>query len=162
MTSPAPLLVEKTKHTLHLTRAALYLLEGVLQDPGPADTMAKTVLWAKVWEKIRKSNDRRMQLSWAPEGGLDFEKPSLKTEGESDIAFARRKAEFDDAHKAWMEQPVDLVISDKYRDVCRDALKWVYDHRGDPKARTHVDNSTHTALLLTALKLTDPIADEDE
>lgn len=160
MNTESTAIVDKTKHTLSLTRAALYILEGVLQDPGPADTMAKTQLWAKVWSKVRKANDRNLILSWSLQG-VDFEKTQLRGEGESELAWEHRRAEFESAHKQWADQPVMLSISDKHRDVCRDALKWIYEHRNEPKTRTRLDNSPHVALLLTALGLVDPISDDE-
>ncbi len=158
MNAPAAALAEKPKHTLHLTRAALYILEGILQDPSPCDTKLKTQRWNKAWVKVRKSNDRVLKLSW---GDCDLEKPSLRKEGESDIAWTNRRAEWDVASKAWEDLPVTFVITDKTRDTCREAIDWAYEHKADGKSKVQLNNSTHTELLLVQLGLLDPVADDE-
>ncbi len=150
--------VDKKTHTLKLTRAAMYLLEGVLQDASPCDTMAKTQRWNKAWAKVRKANDRTLTVSW---GEMDLEKPAIRKEGETEVAWATRRAEWDAAAKAWQDQPCDLVLTDKNRDTCREALNWVYEHRSDGKSKVQLDNSDHALLLLVQLGLIEPVADDE-
>lgn len=158
-TAAALMKADKKLHTLTLTRAALYLLEGVLQDPSPCETMAKTQQWNKAWAKVRKANDRTLTLS---SGEVDLEKAVIRKEGETDIAWTNRRTEWEAASKAWQDLPVTLVITDKVRDTCRSALQWVYEHRSDGKSKTQLDNSNHATLLLVQLGLIEPIVDEDE
>ncbi len=147
----------KPAHTLALTRGSLYILEACMQDPGPCTTPAKTVLWARVWDKIRKLNDRTLKVSWAPKG-IDAEKPYYREEGETDVTFGKRKEEIEEAFKAWKDEPITLTLNDKYRDACREALKYVTTQRD--KARTKMEITLHSADLLIAFGLTEEVDEE--
>lgn len=153
---------EIKKHTLNLTRGALYMLEGCLQDPGPCEKdYDKQTLWSRVWQRIRKSNDRMAATSWAP-NGLDVEKPVLRGKDETDIEFNHRAAEWSTAMKTWEDIPISIAISDKYRDACRDAVKWVVEHQADGKTKFKISISPNWSLLLIELGLAKAAPTEDE
>ncbi len=144
-------------HELNLTRAALYALEACLQDPGPCTAPNKTVLWAKVWDKVRKANNRLVTVPWAEEG-VDLEKPPLRLEGETDIAWETRRRVWNDAFEVWQDTPITLTLSDKYRDACREAMKFVTTQKD--KARVKLENSLHAATLLIELGLAEDSEEE--
>ncbi len=150
----------KAKHSITLTRAALYLLEGCLQLPGPASGKNnKIMLYAKVWDKIRSANDRLIKVSWAPEGH-DFEKPILRNDGESDADFLRRDVEWKGATKAWEDDGVTLTMNDKIRDACREVVEWVNNHHDDQKVGVKMAGK-HAASLLVGLGICKPENDEE-
>lgn len=150
----------KTKHRISLTRAALLILEGCLQDPGPCSAnFQKIALWNKVWDKIRSANNRMIKVSWAPQG-RDLEKDLIKIETESDYAWVARQVEWNEARKAWEDEVVTVVMNDKMRDTCRATIEWIHTHRDDPKARIKLAGA-HATSLLIALDLAKAEADED-
>lgn len=156
--APAP---SKTPHTLKLSRAALYILEGCLQEIGPCTTPAKIVLWSKVYGKVRRTNSRLITTEFTPQGH-DFEKPMMRNEGEADLAFQKRSNAWNEAFSAWQKEPADpLHLSDKYRDCCRDAVKYVVDNSKDEKARVKIVLNEHSASLLVALGLAEAEADDE-
>jgi hypothetical protein len=155
--APAP---SKTPHTLHLTQGALYLLEGCLQEMGPCTTPAKVVLWSKVWAKVRRSNNRLIVLSCAPDGH-DIEKAMVRGPKDTEIEWQHRVAEWNDKFPLWQKAPVDISLSDKHRDACREAVKWVFDNAKEGKARVQMAMNEHTALLMVQLGLAEPEADDE-
>lgn len=150
---------EKAKHRITLTRAALYILEGSLQNPGPCTTPAKIVQWAKVWNKIRSANNRTVRPSWAPQG-VDFEKSPIRNEGETDLAFVQRNIEWNDLMRKWEDEQVVLTMNDKIRDVCREAVEWIHAHREDAKVAIKLSGK-HAASLLVNLGICKPEDDDD-
>lgn len=113
-----------TDHILNLTRGALYILEGALQDMGPCTTPEKITRWSKVWSKVRKTNDRTIRPAYAAYG-IDFEKAVIPNTDETQASFQKRIAEHNEAFEAWGCEAVCITLNDKQRDVCREALKFV-------------------------------------
>ncbi len=149
----------KASHHITLTRAALYILEGCLQQPGPATTNPKVVLFSKVWSKIRSANNRLIKVAWKPEGH-DFEKTMFRDESESDIAFEKRKAQWSEATKAWEDEIVTLTMNDKMRDACREVVEWIHSHREDQKVPIKLAGQ-HAACLLVGLGICKAEVDAD-
>jgi hypothetical protein len=139
-------------HTIKLPNGSAYILEGCLQNPGPCTTPAKIVLWAKVWDKVRKQIDRRMKVSWSADP-IDFETPIFRDENETELSFKKREAEFNDAFKVWGDKEMTLTLNDKARDAVREALKYVVQHKDDERARTRVEASLSWAKLLIAFDI---------
>ncbi len=150
----------KAKHHITLTRAALYLLEGCLQLNGPqANSYPRIVQWNKVWDKVRKANNRKIATSWAPEGH-DFEKPLFRREGETDLDFTKRDAEWKEAVRAWENTTVTVAMNDKMRDTCRETVEWIHSHRDDAKVGIKIIGP-HAVSLLIGLGLCKPEDDSD-
>ncbi len=156
-----------TKHTLKLTRGALYVLEGILQDIGPCTTPAKITKWSSLWAKVRAANNRRVTTASNPDG-YDIEKSFIRREGESEILWANRQQEHSDARDQWREQPVTLVLSDKQRDIAREAANWVVKNQnpatpGQVKAAVRLQiTGGDTGILFAALGLSDEDEGDDE
>ncbi len=149
----------KARHPLTLTRAALYLLEGCLQHPGPCTTNSKVVQWAKVWDKIRGANNRFIKVPWS-QTGHDLEKPIFRNDGESDADFAKRSAIWNDCFKVWEDELVTLTMNDRMRDTCRETVEWIHAHRDDPKTGTKLAGK-HAAGLLIGLGICKAEPDDD-
>ncbi len=145
-----------TMHTLNLTRGALYILEGCLQDMGPCNTPSKIVQWSKLWAKVRNANSRILVTPSVPEG-YDFEKGVTKRETETDGAFAERVREHNEGFEAWSKESVALVLNDKQRDSAREAMKWVVGHQRE--ARLKLTITEGISCLLVALGI---VEDEDD
>ncbi len=151
-----------TKHTLELTRGSLYILEGILQDVGPCTTPAKITNWSRLYAKVRSANDRRVYPSSSPEG-LDIEKPLIRREGESEIAWATRQQEHTEATEQWRNAPIALSINDKQRDIAREAIAWVTKNQNpapgsQTRASVRIQMSKNVGTLFAALGF----GDEDE
>ncbi len=149
----------KARHPITLTRAALYLLEGCLQHPGPCTTNPKVVQWAKVWDKVRKANDRMIKVPWE-KLGHDFEKPIFRNEGESDADFAKRSALWNERVKEWEDEVITVTMNDKMRDTCRETVEWIHAHRDDPKNGVKFAGK-HASSLLVGLGVCKPESDDD-
>lgn len=148
------------KHRITLTRAALYLLEGIMQMHGPATTNPKVVQSTKAWDKIRSANNRMIKTSWAPEGH-DFEKMIMRNEGESDFDFTKRDIEWKDAVKRWEDSVVTIAINDRTRDICREFVEWVQAHRDDQKVGIKLSGK-HAASLLLGFGIVKPSEAPDD
>ncbi len=149
----------KAKHRISLTRAALYLLEGCLQNPGPQTTYPKILQWNKVWDKIRKANNRMLTVPWEPEG-QDIEKQMLRRDGETDVEFIRRDIELKAAAKRWEDEIVTLSMNDRMRDTCRETVEWIHAHRDDAKVQQKL-SGPHAASLLIGFGLCKEEPDSD-
>src|ERR1700677_916865 len=101
-TDPA-LAPDKLPNTLKLTREALYMLEACLRQGSGVTSTQQAILWEKVQRKCRRINDRHVKTSWDP-AGHDLEKALLRTDNESDLAFARRSAEYRENHAVWQDE----------------------------------------------------------
>ncbi len=106
---------------------------------------------------LGETNDRTLKVSWAP-NGMDAEKPYYREDGESDVSFGKRKEEIEEAFKNWKDEPISLTLNDKYRDACREALKYVTTQKD--KARTKLENTLHSADLIIALGLAEDVEEE--
>lgn len=159
-TAPLPSTSDKgegAKHRIQLRRASLYLLEGVLQNPGPCTTPIKLARWAKAWEKVRRANNRVVQIE---NESYDIEKGVLRRERETDLQWAYRSRAYTDAKERWDREVVTLTINDKLRDVCREAVEWFHEHRDDPKVGARLGGE-FAAELMIALGLTDAVPDDE-
>ncbi len=150
----------KTPHTLKINRGALHILRQVMSDPGPCTAPNKIVLWATIWDKLDKLNDRHITLSWLPEP-VEWDKPLIAAEGLSASEQARQQNEFNEALEAWNNAPISLSLSDKHRDAIREAFNWIFKHKDDGKAQVRLVVTKHVALVLTELKLADEDTGED-
>lgn len=147
----------KTKHTLVLRFATLYLLEGILQQPGPCTTPDKVVKWAKAWEKVRRAFPHRFEASGR---SYNVDKNIIKDEAETDLAWVTRQQAYFDAKEQWEEQKATIVVNDKLRDIFRDAVKWIQDHRDDAKVGIKIGGQ-YASELMVALGLADPLKDDE-
>ncbi len=137
-------------HQLELTNGAIYLLEGCLQDLSACTTPDKIIKWGKCWKYIRSQNDRLVKVSGA-DHALDFEKPFSPKPDETPAEQQVRINQLNEAHTDWTKQPKVLALSDKRRDICREAVRWWASHkdtRGKPMAM-----SENLLLLFEALGL---------
>ena len=144
---------KKNAHTLAMRRATLYLLEGVLQNPGPCTTPDKIVKWAKAWEKTRKANNRTFAIGTDV---YDIEKNVIRREAETDLAWFARQQAYHDRKEKWDSEPVTIVVNDKLRDIYREAVKWLHDHRDDAKVGVKLGGE-YAAELMTVLGLANEV-----
>ncbi len=153
MTTETP--TAKPSHSLPLTRGAMYLLEGLLQDPTGCTTPSKMVKWAKLWEMVRKANKRDMLVEGRT---FDFEKQMIIDPGESTDAFQRRVALINDAFATWQQEPLLLDFTDKRRDVAREAIKHGIESKKLAMSKSAGGDVNHTLVLLAAFGF----AEDDE
>lgn len=113
----------KHKHSITLTRGAAYLLEGLFQRPEPFTSPSTTVQAAKMWGKLRREN------KCVTADGHNFEKAVVRTKDETDIDVARRQVSANEAYEEWKDESVVLELSDKQRDLCREAINWGLKNR---------------------------------
>jgi len=88
--------------------------------------------------------------SVAPDG-VDFEKAVVIEENETQPAYQRRTAAHADAFEVWRVEPIELGLSDKQREIAREAMKWVIENQKNPQVRFKITQSTHVEKLLVAL-----------
>ena len=146
-------------HVLPLTRGALYILEGALQDMGPCTTPEKITRWSKVWNKVRKANDRTIKPAHAADG-VDFEKPVIPNTDETQASFQKRVADHNEAFEVWGQQKIEIMLTDKQRDTCREALKFVSTKAKE--ARKPFQMSENLGVLFIALGFGSDSDDTDE
>lgn len=144
----------KSVRTISLTRGAAYILEGVLQEVGPCTTPNKVVKWSKLWQKLRRENDRKIAVPGVA-AKVDFERTFFKDDGEAPEAFQRRVQAHNDAFDAWKDEPLTLTVTEKQYDTARAALKWVHEHQKDDRCTFKFKQSTHLGLVFEALGLDD-------
>ncbi len=153
MTTETP--TAKPSHSLPLTRGAMYLLEGLLQDSTGCTTPSKMVKWAKLWEFVRKSNRRNIMIEGRP---FDFEKQVVAEQGESNESFQRRVAACNEAFAVWQQELLTLEVTDKRRDIAREAIKHGIESKKLVMSRSAGGDVNHTLSLLTAFGF----AEDDE
>ncbi len=137
-------------HTVTLTRGALYQLERVVQEAPEGANPEKRLKWAKMWSFIRKSNTRQITLP-SESGPVDFEKGIVPKKDEAQDSIQRRVTEHNEAFANWSNESVTLDLSDKRRDIAREAVKVASEKN---KLTTQVNScfdSNHTEVLLEAL-----------
>jgi hypothetical protein len=170
---PQAPLPPKQAHTLALTRGSLHLLAKIMAEgppPGSGPQHNRTVLWNKIWDKLYKKCEPTLTMSWWPDEPLNIDQippPPLKMSNEEWGLAAR---EWNKAFKAWEEAHVTIMLSDKYRDACRDAIKAIAEPaKGQQQAQAApsphakaLTSSPHAPLLLIQLGLADPLPAEDD
>lgn len=146
---------------LKLTREALYLLEACLRQGSGVTSAQQFLLWEKVQRKCRRVNDRTIPISWDA-AGQDLEKPFMRHDGETDLAWARRSQEFKANHLTWKDEPVEIAFSNKHFNAAKEAVKYVLDngYKEGSKCQVALPLDTHTSQLLVELKLGDAEGDE--
>ncbi len=153
MTTETP--TAKPSHSIPLTRGALYLLEGLLQDSTGCTTPSKMVKWAKLWEMARKANKRDILVDGRT---FDFEKQVVAETGETPEAFQRRVALCNEAFAGWQQEMLTLEFTDKRRDIAREAIKHGIEAKKLVMSRSAGGDINHTLSLLAAFGF----AEDDE
>lgn len=171
MTDAAPV-ATKHPHTLHLTHESLQTLVRVMREHPPGIAPQKMVLWDKVWAKLARLLPVTIQVSWS-DVPLDVYVTHAYPITMTPEQRVAGRAEWDRAMDAWKATPVDVPLSDKFRDACREGVKAVFESKeaprpsapGQPAAASKVaqmlPQTTATAELLVALGLADPVPDEE-
>ena len=136
-----------------MTRGAWYTLELALQDLGPCTTPAKIAKWSRLWGYLRARNDRTITLG---DARLDFEEAApggalTRRDGESDAALVERMTALQRAIHAWNAEDLSLPLTDKQRDIARDAVRWIVANK--EKSTVKLRQSEHLARLMEALGL---------
>ncbi len=154
----APPGTKPVTHTVTLSRGALLMLEGCFQIPTANTTKAKTVLWDKIWSRLRAANDRMIVVPWEDEPH-DVEKAVNRPEGMGDREWNERVQQWQDLAKDWEAERVTITITDKIRDPIRETLDWLDGHRAETKGVTFVGK--YPAELLVAFGQADALPDDD-
>jgi hypothetical protein len=125
--------------TVTLPRGAWYLLEGVCQNPTPWTTTVLTTRAARLWSKIHKANPAKN------DDGLRFDRPMLRTEGESEFSYQTRAVSFNDAFDSWQQSGLELSISAKERSTLEKGVTWALKNRD----KVWPQNNDHILAILT-------------
>lgn len=143
------------------TRGAAYLLEGILQDPRPCDTPAKTVKWGKLYGHIRRANDRTITVQGV---SYDHEKARNKIllsfpvlEGEAGAAAQNRKQQeallaLEEANEAWRQDIVEIALTKRQIETAKAAVEYRCKNQDMHKGIVMPVNE-HSLNLLTELGL---------
>jgi hypothetical protein len=171
---------EKKTHTLKLTRGSHHLLAKVMADGPPAGSgpiTTRSLLWNRIWDRLYKKCEPTVIMSWwkpGPAGSenppepLNIDKVPPRPEGLTDVQWGLAAYEWNKTYKAWEETPVEISLTDKWRDACREAVKAMMDPPKDarqqaPNPLTKLLTSSPLApLVITELGLADPLPVEDD
>lgn len=145
-----------------LTRGAAYLLEGILQDPRPCDTPAKTVKWATLYGHVRRANDRTIEVQGVK---YDHEKARNKIllgfpvfdEKDSGTAALQRKQQeallaLEDANEAWRQDAITVEFTKRQLETAKAAVEYRSKNQDLAKGIMMPVNE-HSLSLLVALGL---------
>jgi len=147
--------------TLKLTRGAAYLLEGILQDPRPCDTPAKTVKWGRLYGIIRRANDRTIEV-----GGVKYDHEKARNKiilgfgvvEDADKAKLRDREvaviAFEEATEAWRQEIVEVAFTKKNLDTAKSAVEYRSKNQDLAKGIVMPINE-HSLNLLIELGLDD-------
>lgn len=140
------------KQSLTLTQSAAHTLAQCLSSHEQATPRDKIARYAKAWQHVRKAYVRTVADHDLDDGQL------LPKAKDTDASWRERREAYETALKAWAEVEVQVPLSNRHLECCRDSVKWHAENRD--KAAVKLPNTHHVAQLLVALGLADAEADD--